>query len=346
MFTNGQFQFPRAAQSIAARAHIETDHISVYSLEDDSLLIEAELSSVEQSIVIAGQAVSLQFEDNSLFTPSDTSFRWPHTSRGSIIASALEQNALSIILALVAVPLLVWLFIAKGIPVVAKLTVSILPDSVREQMDSQTLDALEFAFLQESELTSAEIDTIQALWLGLEKKVGSDTYPYTLHIRSSPTFGANAFALPNGSIILTDTLGKRLIEQPDALSAVLLHEIGHVEHQHGPQMVAQSLGAALVLSFILGDLEGISELILGSGSTLLDAAFSRDMEREADTFAAEKLLELGMSSTAFADAMVALAAEEQDGAKESTLSAVAQYLSSHPTIEERIQAAQDAATKQ
>lgn len=118
---------------------------------------------------------------------------------------------------------------------------------------------------------------------------------------------------------------------------MLLHEIGHVEGQHSVRLIAQSLGAALVFGILFGDPEGIADLLLGSGSVMLQSAFSRDMEREADQFAVEQLKVLGKSPSAFADAMSALLNERStDDHGTSTL---LKYLSTHPDTRERIEQA-------
>ncbi|MEJ2445529.1 MAG: DUF898 family protein [Exilibacterium sp.] len=102
--------------------------------------------------------------------------------------------------------------------------------------------------------------------------------------------------------IVTDDLVKLLEQNPDAILSVLLHEIGHVEHQHSLKLVAQSMAT----SVFFGDIEGAGEIIIGAGSSLLQNAFSRDMEAEADEFAFSRLIELGISPAVFADALQAL----------------------------------------
>ena len=155
--------------------------------------------------------------------------------------------------------------------------------------------------------------------------------------QESDFFGANAFALPDGTVVMTDQLVSLLKDNPDAILAVLLHEIGHVEGQHSVRLIAQSLGATLVIGIVFGNPEGVADLLLGSGSVLLQNAFSRDMEREADQFAIAKLTELGKSPQAFADAMSALLAKHSDEA--DTSSSLLKYLSTHPDTRERIEQA-------
>ena len=87
----------------------------------------------------------------------------------------------------------------------------------------------------------------------------------------------------------------------------MLHELGHVQFEHGLQLAIRSLASTLLLSALIGgDLDGISEALLGTGNTLLQASFSRDMEREADAYAQDALRGLGSSPAELGYALEAL----------------------------------------
>ena len=98
----------------------------------------------------------------------------------------------------------------------------------------------------------------------------------------------------------------------------------------------------MLLAVVFGDLEGITEIVLGSGSSVLQQAFSREMEREADKYAIEKLIALGYSNDDFADAIDALQTKLAERAEidESWL----KYLSTHPSSQERIDFARNYTT--
>ena len=81
----------------------------------------------------------------------------------------------------------------------------------------------------------------------------------------------------------------------------------HVQFEHGLQLAIRSLASTLLLSALIGgDLNGISEALLGTGNTLLQASFSRDMEREADAYARDALRGLGTSPAELGYALEAL----------------------------------------
>lgn len=55
--------------------------------------------------------------------------------------------------------------------------------------------------------------------------------------------GPNAFALSDGTVIVLDSLVE-MATTPAELDSILLHEVGHVYHQHVMESVVQS---ALIL---------------------------------------------------------------------------------------------------
>jgi Zn-dependent protease with chaperone function len=61
-----------------------------------------------------------------------------------------------------------------------------------------------------------------------------------LLLKANRNSAANAFALPNGRVVVTDELVELLKNDSDALRAVLLHEIGHVQHHHSIRLAAQA----------------------------------------------------------------------------------------------------------
>lgn len=76
----------------------------------------------------------------------------------------------------------------------------------------------------------------------------------TLQFRSS--IGPNAFALPGGTIVVTDAMVNAAAEHKltdDALIGVLAHEIGHVLHRHTTRMVVEQGVLNVGLGLALGD---------------------------------------------------------------------------------------------
>ncbi|HVL58030.1 MAG TPA: M48 family metallopeptidase, partial [Burkholderiaceae bacterium] len=107
----------------------------------------------------------------------------------------------------------------------------------------------------------------------------------------------NAFALPNGSIYLNLGLVARLHDDAQ-LAAVLAHEGGHFVHRHGFQQRETAKNAAafgLGLGLLIGGLGGLLVQGLTASSVF---GFSRDLEREADRVAFDRMRRAGFDTRA------------------------------------------------
>ena len=130
---------------------------------------------------------------------------------------------------------------------------------------------------------------------------------YTLQFRRG--MGANAFALPGGTIVVTDGLietAQRHKIGDDAIIGVLAHEIGHVAHRHTTRMVVEQGVLNTGLGLALGDVSSI----VATGSTLLTGlAYQRSHESEADCFAIAVLANSNIPTAPMGDLLLAMAKE-------------------------------------
>ncbi|OGO76895.1 MAG: hypothetical protein A2203_05255 [Chromatiales bacterium RIFOXYA1_FULL_46_5] len=282
-----------------------------------------------------GLPADLLFDTGAVFSPEDPGWRWPKSGRQNLTLK-LETNKSLIVLSVIAVPILIWWLTTVGLPKAATALVPWIPVSVEESIGQQSMEVFDRTLLSDSELSPELQQSIRSQWqIALDQLQLSRGYQYQLHFRASKRLGANAFALPGGYLTITDELVNRLEQQPDAILAVLLHEVGHVEHRHGMKLAAQATASTIVMSVLFSDLEGITEAVLGTGTSLVQSAFSRDMERQADYFSTQALLKLNKSPRAFAEAMQALT----KGQPKEELLPWLEYLNSHPSTKERIEKA-------
>ena len=119
-------------------------------------------------------------------------------------------------------------------------------------------------------------------------------------------------------------------------------------------IATHSVATSVLLAFIFTDMEGLTELILGTATSIADQAFSREMEEDADQFAIHALIDKGESPIYLAQALSALRdahfkvqkKTDQTTPKESDQEkSILQYLSTHPAIDDRITNAEEAAKK-
>ncbi len=160
------------------------------------------------------------------------------------------------------------------------------------------------------------------------------------HFLVIETDEVNAFAAPGGLILVSRGL-LRCCRSEDALAAVLAHEIGHVQNQHGLQAIKRGrLNSALTIlaleagkNLVGGDLAEVVKAFEGSvtdvTSTLMNNGYSRSLEKDADAAALTILKRAGYDPNALVNMLtemkVRLAADTRGFAK------------THPSPEARIQ---------
>jgi Zn-dependent protease with chaperone function len=167
---------------------------------------------------------------------------------------------------------------------------------------------------------------------------------YTLHFRDGGPVGANAMALPDGTIVVTDQL-VALAAHDEQILAVLAHELGHINRRHGLRMLIQGSIVAFVVSWYIGD---VSSVAAGAPTLLLQARYSRGHEREADNYGAAMLKVNGISPRRLAEMLARLeaahrskaekAADKEPGTQAANKRRISDYLASHPATAERIEA--------
>ncbi len=159
-----------------------------------------------------------------------------------------------------------------------------------------------------------------------------------LEFRDSPFIGPNAFALPGGTIVITDAM-VNIAESPEEVLAVLAHELGHVERRHAMRHVLQDSAAAVTTAAVTADAASLGVAVAGLPAVLAQARYSREFETEADDFAFQLLRRRGLSPEAFATLMERLTRKQQDAERAFA------FVSSHPVTAERIRRAREAARR-
>jgi len=167
------------------------------------------------------------------------------------------------------------------------------------------------------------VDNVGQKLLG---SIDDPEFKYRFTVLDDPML--NAFALPDGTVVVTDALVD-LAQADEELLAVLAHEIGHVVHRHALRGVLQNSAVALLVAFAMGDVLSVTSLAGALPTLIVEAKFSRDFEREADQYAVEFLRARRIPLRHGAAILKRLAERGGD------LPAGLEYLSSHPGIEER-----------
>ena len=212
-----------------------------------------------------------------------------------------------------------------GIPALARVAAQSLPASAEAQLGDTTLTALDHGVFGASALPRERSDAIAALFDSLARRARLDA---RLALRAGGRAGANAFALPGGTVVMTDELAQ-LAASDDEIAAVLAHELGHVARQHALRSALQNTGVVVLVAATLGDVTSISSLAATLPTTLVELQYSRRFEREADDDAVALLADAALDPAALATVLVRLEHASKAGR-------VPAYLSTHPDTGERV----------
>ncbi len=217
-----------------------------------------------------------------------------------------------------------------GLPALGRGLARALPQSLEDRIGQQAMHQLERMYLAPSRLPQRERDELHRRVVALVDRAWplGDGPAWQLSFHHAPALGANAFALPGGQIVVTDDLVKLLRDEPDAILGVVAHELGHVQHHDGLDMLVRASLVSGIVGVVLGDAGGI---LAALPVTLATQAYSRDAERRADAHSAELLDRSGISPTAMVTFFQRMRSSTPgEGAK------LPIAIASHPHGEERI----------
>ena len=268
------------------------------------------------------------------------------------VIHTVESNLAWVVMAMFITVISGYGFIAYGMPWLGNRIAHILPHETNEIIAEQSFEFLDKYMLSPSHLNEERQQQLkdhfdqQLVQVLFEPDHEVD---YRLHFRrwgDDEHEIPNALALPSGDIILTDRFVE-LAQNQQEIDAVLLHEIGHVVERHSLQMLVQSTLMATVIMMITGDTTALGDLGIGLGSILVSSHYSRTHETEADHYAFQHMLTMGIDPVAFSTIMARIEGDmhAHDHDTEAPISHHEEenwmdYLSTHPSTEQRISQAQ------
>ncbi|HEX9620916.1 MAG TPA: M48 family metallopeptidase [Polyangiaceae bacterium] len=284
--------------------------------------IAPRLGNTARSLALPGGA-KCETSDN---TAVDALEQRAGKGRASALLHRLESSWKGVLAAAALLALVVAGGLKWGIPLLARHVAESIPDALAYDLGQGTLSVLDRTLLSPTQISEQRQAELRAAFAAMASDYPG--LPLELYFRRG--IGPNAFALPDGTVLVTDELVE-LARSDEQILAVLAHEMGHVRHRHGLRMALESSTVALLFAAYLGDATQLTTLSASLPAVYAEAHYSREHETEADDFALDYLSRHGIAPHHFADILRALQAEY--GAEpEGTL----KYLSSHPPTAERL----------
>jgi predicted Zn-dependent protease len=224
-----------------------------------------------------------------------------------------------------------------GLPAAARTIATWIPLSVDEALGRNALAQIDGTWMQPSQLPlDVQTRLRERFGAAMQAAYPQGVPAHRLEFRKSK-IGPNAFALPGGTMVLTDELVK-LVDDDSVVLGVLGHEIGHVTLRHGMRQLVQLGVLQGALSIAFGD---YGSLITTAPLLLGGAAYSRDAEREADAHTIRFMQANRISPLVMVKFFEAMRAEQKTKDKSTPLGI--SIISSHPADEERMEKFRQAA---
>ncbi len=216
-----------------------------------------------------------------------------------------------------------------GLTALVAMAVWMTPPTLTAAIDTSVMQVVDQIMAEPSTLAQETKDDVSSHFDQLLLAMGplADAHDYELQFRHLPGMGPNAFALPNGTIVISDALVD--MAPPDAVAGVLGHEIGHVAEQHGLHQIYRSVGGYVLITLLAGDTGPILDQVLLEGNLLLSLPHSRKHELSADRFGVNLARQAGFDPAGLSEFFALLNA--QYGEQTSG------WFSTHPGSVERIE---------
>lgn len=310
---------------------------SHYAIEGDGVARSGSIASLRITPRLARVARTIEFGDGARLllahsAPIDAWF--PNASRMEALVDRLERHAYAIAIAVFVCVTTLAVGAFWGIPKAADAVAFRIPPEAERSLGDQVLEQIDAFGVKP---TTLDVDRRAVLVRRFEVLAGEHAHDYRVEFRSAPGIGANAFAIPGGTVVVTDQLIAALDDDRE-FDAVVAHEIGHQRRRHALRQTLRGSAVAIVAAFFAGDVSSTGAIVVAVPTFLLTSHYSREFEDEADRYAFELLSQREESPHWFAEAMRRLEAAHPEHRR-----GLSSYVSTHPDTEQRIDEADAAA---
>ncbi|MDO6762682.1 M48 family metallopeptidase [Agarivorans sp. 1_MG-2023] len=313
--------------SRAARLHCSDE--GWLELSDEQGATRARFDDLEISAAIGNQPRAISFSNGDRFVadqPLELN-AWLDKHGQSSLLKSFEKNFLVIAVAILVSAMVVYVSIEQGLPRLSQSLAKHIPDVVAVELEERTLEQLESVGFEPTEIDTETQQLIQGSFQQLVSGI-NDLHPSPQLLFYKLSDQANAFALANGSIIVTDKLVE-LMQQPEQLNGILLHELAHVAHNDVMAGLVRSALVSTAVVLLVGDSSLLVDGLVSAAVLGLSMGYSREAEASADLFACQWSQKLGLSEQHLLSGYQHLF--------EYVEADIPSWISSHPGDEERLE---------
>jgi Zn-dependent protease with chaperone function len=336
----------RSAQARAAQLRISGDEAQLHDATDGSLLRRFDWRQAEwperqrhgqRLVVLPAEQDVLSGQLRARDAAAYDAWALMHLPRAESLIVRLQQSWRGVVVACVALMALCIGLYLYGLPLAARGITAIVPHEVDAELGRAAFAQIDGLIMKPSRLSADRQARLREKFQAATARAYPDVRtPVRLEFRKSE-IGPNAFALPGGTMVMTDELVE-LVKDDEVILGVLGHELGHVMSRHGMRQLVQVTAIQTVASVAFGDYGGLltaAPLILGG------AAYSREHEREADEASIHFMRANGISPLVMVKFFEAVRAEQKTKTKKTPLGIA--IISTHPSDEERMERFRQAA---
>jgi Zn-dependent protease with chaperone function len=299
---------------------------------DGTVLARAPRDLVQVDAPLGSAPRKVHFPDGALFESQDHAAIAAilGQSRGAMLhqMEAFRPRLIAVVALCLAATWALWRY---GLDILVAGAIWATPPAIVAQIDQGTMQVIDFQMASPTTISPAEQARVTAIFDDLRAVLPEGDLrgqEFNLQFRQMDGVGPNAFALPGGTVVMTDAFVQEF-GQDDILAGVLGHEIAHVVDQHGLKRLYRSLSVAVLIAFLAGDVGPILEDIVLEGNVLLSLSHSRAQERDADAFGLRLAADAGYDPDGLAVFFERLLQEYGAGDESD-------WLSTHPSSAERV----------
>lgn len=338
----GEWHPPGSSRSQEARLVARDGKLVALATQGGVPLAEAAPARLAISARVGSIPRRITFPDGSVFETRDNAgidaCLVAQGRRGAGVVHWLEQFRLRLAVIVLVAFVLGGAVYRWGVPALVEVAIWVTPPAVPQLMAKTTMETLDVTAFSPTALAGSRRREIEAGFARIAARSSRGAAAYTLNFRDGGLIGPNAFALPDGTLVVTDQLVEMAGTDTELIVGVLAHEIGHVELEHSLRQLYRAAGMAGLIMLIAGDIGAGVEDILAQGGGLLALSHSRSAEREADRRSVELMAAAGYDPAAIARFFALL--EDRLGDRGG-----ATILSTHPDTPERRKAVLDHARR-